>query len=326
MKKFAYLILALCLLVSTLPAALATEPTEVPTQAPTEAPVEAPTEAPVPENTCGEGLTWAFADGVLTVNGDGAMYDFEENAAPWHAHRDEIEEVDIRGKVTYIGAYAFADYDALLAVNFGDALYEIGKKAFRSCDGLEAIWLPESFKIFGERSFESCKNLSEIHCSGKPLTFKDSSMWDTWVTIYYPAERPWSVEYIPQLVEALKGRIQFLASDGTDHYVPTEPPTEPEETVPETTVPETSVPETESAETETVPAETELPAEPPILIMPRPTTGADETEPEPQPLEPAPESGGNGWLSTALLIAGAVLMGVGLGRALFGRKKGKYAR
>ena len=315
-KRILLYILAFCLLLAAVPTALATE---------TEEPTEPETVLRGPDE-CGEGITWAYADGVLTIRGDGAMDDFEEGAAPWQAHQDEIEEVLIEGKLTYIGAYAFKNFDQLLAVSFGDALYEIGKEAFASCDGLTSIWLPESFKIFGEASFQSCKSLEEIHCEGKFPSFRQNSMWDTYVTIYYPAERPWGVEYIRQLEEAFKGRVEFLASDGTDHYDPTEPateaPTEPEETVPETTVPETPV------------------TEPPMLISPRPTEAPEtepvtepETEPEEQETEPetepqyqsAPKQTGNG-LTIGLIAAAAVLTGLGIGFVVFGRKKGKYAR
>lgn len=311
-KRILLMLLALCLMLTAMvPLVSATEPEET-------APVTEVTREP---NECGAGITWAFSGGVLTITGDGVMDDFEENAAPWQAHKDEIEEVLIEGDLTYIGAYAFKDYDSLLAVSFGDALYEIGKEAFASCDGLSVIWLPESFKIFGESSFQSCKNLEEIHCSGRFPSFRQNSMWDTYVTIYYPAEKPWGTEYIQQLEEAFKGRVEFLASDGTDHYEPTEAPTEPEETVPETTVPETVPP------TETEPPMTEAPATEAPTAAVETETRPEETEApaetETTPVEAEEEAGG---ISTGLIIVGAVLIGLGLGFVLFGRKKGKYAR
>jgi hypothetical protein len=319
MKKIVLSLLMLALLVSFVPAAYATEPEN--TVPETTGPVRA-------ENECGEGITWAFADGVLTIRGDGEMDDFEEGHAPWQAHKDEIEEVIIEGKLTYIGSYAFKDFDNLLAVSFGEDLYEIGTEAFRSCDGLNAIWLPESFKVFGEGSFQSCKNLKEIHCSGRFPSFRQNCLWDTYVTIYFPAEKPWGTEYIQQLEEAFKGRVEFLASDGSDPYEPTEPapeteaPTEPEETVPETTAP----------------VETEEPTMP-ILIMPRPTEApeteppaetGEQTEPAAEPEEetvPVPEAPEKkGGIHIGIVIVAAVLAGLGLGCLIFGRKKGRYQR
>lgn len=315
MKKMFTLLLALCLLLTAVPAVFATEVPEA-----TEV-----TEAVRAENECGEGITWAFEDGVLTIRGDGEMDDFEKNGAPWQEYRDKIEEVIIEGELTYIGAYAFSNYDSLLAVSFGEALYEIGREAFSSCDGLTALWLPKTFKIFGEGSLQSCKNLKEIHCSGVFPSFRQNCLWDSYLTIYYPAERPWSVEYIQQLEEAFKGRVQFLASDGTDHYEPTEAATEPEETIPATTVPPTQPP------VETEPPVTEAPATEPEQTEAETLPEAPETEPETEPEIPETEAEENppqkkDGIPTGLIIVGAVLAGLGLGALVFGRKKGKYSR
>lgn len=315
MKKLFMCLLALMLAVSVTPGVFATETEN--------------TEAERAPDECGEGITWSFDEGVLTITGDGKMDDFDEGKAPWQAHKEEIEEVLIEGKLTYIGAYAFKDYDKLLAVSFGDDLYEIGKEAFRSCDGLNAIWLPESFKIFGEGSFQSCKNLKEIHSAGRFPSFRQNCLWDTYVTIYFPAEKPWGVEYIQQLEEAFKGRVEFLASDGTDPYEPTEPT---EESVPETEAP-TEAPET-VPET-TAPPETEEPTEP-LLIMTPPTQAPETEAPETEATEPEteettaaqpeePSEKKNGVLM-GLVIVGAVLLGLGMGFVVFGRKKGKYQR
>lgn len=316
MKKLLTLLLAVVMVLSAVPMAFATDSEETTEDAEI---VRAPDE-------CGEGITWEVDGGVLFIRGDGVMDDFEEGKEPWRDHKDEIEEVLIEGELTYIGAFAFKDYDALLAVGFGDALYEIGKEAFRSCDGLSSIWLPESFKVFGESSFQSCKNLKEIHCAGRFPSFRQNSMWDTYVTIYYPVEKPWDVELIAQLEEAFKGRVQFLASDGTDHYVPTEPTEEPEETVPETTVPETEAPVTE-APTETEENVTEMPAtEAATEEMTEMPTEREETTPATAPEaedEPEAEKGGFPW---GLAIVGAVLAGLGAGFLIFGGKKGKYQR
>ncbi len=58
---------------------------------------------------CGENVTWKLDDkGVLTISGEGDMYDYEEPAAlPWY-HNDYYSVVIEKG-VTSIGAYAFSD-------------------------------------------------------------------------------------------------------------------------------------------------------------------------------------------------------------------------
>ena len=287
MKRILTSLLVLCLMMAAMGTAVfATEPTTI-------------TRAP---NECGEGITWEFDDGVLTITGDGEMDDFEEGAAPWEAHKKDITEVIIEGEITYIGAFAFKNYDALETIDFGDVLYEIGPEAFRDCDGLTVLHMPKSFKVFGESSFQSCKNLKEFHCDGRFPSFRQNSMWDTWVTFYYPAEKPWGVEYIAQLEAAFKGRVEFLASDGTDPYEPTEAPTEPEETVPETTVPETEAPmETEPPVTEAPPTEPVETA--PAVTEPEETETIEETEPAPTEKSEAPARGGSIWLIVAVLAA-----------------------
>lgn len=315
MKKRIFLtILVICMLFAAVPMASATEVDE--------------TTAPVVREpgACGEDMTWSYEDGLLTITGSGAMDDFSEDAAPWQAHKDEITEVVISGDVTYIGANAFRNFNALETVDFGDALYEIGTEAFRSCDGLTSISLPATFKIFGDSCFLSCENLKEIHCDGVFPSFRQNCLWATYATIYYPAERPWGVEYIQQLEEAFQGRIQFIASDGTDHYVPEETDeTEAEETEPEATEPETlpptepTVPPTEA----TVPVTEEAPAEAvteaPAATEPLPTVPVTEPVMEEEPASSA-------WIGIVIVVL--VLCLIVLGALIFGgsRKKGKYSR
>lgn len=314
-KRLILNILALCLLLTALaPAAYATETTEA-------------TEIVRAADECGEGIKWRYEEGVLTITGEGKMDDFTDGGEPWRAHKDEIEEVIMEGGVTYVGAYAFKDYDNLLAVEFGDAMYEIGPEAFRSCDGLTSVRLPASFKIFGESSFLSCKNLEEFHCAGRFPSFRQNCMWDTYATIYYPAANPWGTEYIEQLETAFHGRIQFLASDGTDHYQPTEDVTEPteEETVPETTAPAPTEPEATEPVEETVP-QTEAATEP-VQTEPE-ATESPVTEPE--ATEPVQEDEGRSsgsWIG--FVIIAAVLCFLILGALIFGRRnrhRGRFSK
>lgn len=306
-KRLTIMLLTLCLLLTVTPAVAAAEAAEE-TQ-----PVRA-------ANECGEGITWDYTGTVLTISGDGKMDDFE--TAPWAQYKDEMTEVIIAGDLTYIGAKAFRDHDALETVDFGDALYEIGAEAFVSCDALVSIELPKSFRIFGEASFMSCKNLKEIHCAGRFPSFKQNCLWDTYVTIYYPVESPWGVEYIQQLEEAFKGRVEFLAEDGSDHYTPTEPIAEPEETEPEITEPVTEPPVV-TLPPATEPPVTEAPTEPP----------ATETETEPTedpteqtlPEEPDADSGLDS-ISVGLIIVAAVLGLTVLGALVFSGKFGRKGR
>ena len=303
MKRLLNILLTLCLCIAMAMPVFATEVTA--------------------QGSCGADMTWEYVDGVLTIKGDGSMDDFEE-AAPWADYKDEIKRVVLSGNISYIGAHAFTDYDALQTVNFGTALYEIGEEAFKSCDGLTVIYLPASFKVFGESSFSSCSNLTSIHCSGKFPSFRMNCLWNTYGTIYYPAEKPWGTEYIEQLETAFKGRIEFLASDGTDHYQPeeiTEPVTEAPTEAP--TAPPTEAP----TEAPTAPP-TEAPTQAPTVPATEPETIAPTEESTQQPLAPEapqqPES--KSWIGIVIIGAVAVFLLLGMIAVRVGSRRGRYSK
>ena len=299
------------------------------------APVVMATEAETTETTeakirgefeCGDDLVWSYKDGTLTISGTGEMDDYEEDA-PWAAYKKEITKVVLEG-VTYVGARAFNNYDAIEEVDFGSELYELGTQSFRSCEGLTSITLPATFKIFGEECFNTCTNLKEIHCNGKFPSFRQNCLWAVYATIYYPAANPWSVSLIEQLEAAFQGRIEFLASDGTDHYTPTEA-TEATEEVTEETTEETTEPIVETAvDTEEVTeATTEVTTEATTEAATEATEESQlETIEELLPVEEKePES--KGW--SGLVIVGAVVFFLILGGLIFGGKKnksGKFSR
>lgn len=313
MKKHLFLLFTVfCLLLSGLPMARATE---------TEA-TEQTTNIPRDPGYCGETMTWELSDGVLTISGDGMMDDFPEYA-PWVNQRDEIISVVFTGDVTYIGQRAFWDCDKLESVDLGDTLKEIGKDAFKSCDVLPVLYLPATFKVFGEGSLQSCPGLKALYCAGRFPSFRLNCLWDTYLTIYYSADHPWSEATIAELETAFKGRVSFEPADNvlppdptepTESTEPTEEATEPtevttepteEETVPTT---EETVPATEATETEPEPTEPET----------QPTELPEETEPE----EEKPERKIGSWIGLAIIAV--VLLILAAGTLLFGRK-GKYS-
>lgn len=303
-KKFFAVLLTLCVIMT---AALPVAATEMDT---------------VAADQCGDNLIWTFADGVLIISGEGEMYDYLEGG-PWSAYMEEIREVVFTGGVTYIGAYAFRDYDALESVDFGDAMYEIGMEAFRSCDGLTEIHLPETFKIFGESSFESCENLTEIHSAGRFPSFRQNSMWETYATIYFPADKPWDVELIKELEDAFHGRIEFLASDGSDPYDPNAETTAPETEAPTTVAPTTQAP-TQPETTAALVTEPETTAAP--VETTTPETEAPETTQIPtESVEEGEKDGPNGMVIGGIIVGVVLLLAV-LGKLIFGRKKGKFSR
>lgn len=272
---------------------------------------------------CGDGMSW-FVDGtVLTISGSGEMYDFEKGKTPWQDFQNTLTKVVFEGEITQIGDYSFMDFDKLVSIDFGDDLIRIGKYAFSSCDGLTSVSLPKTFKKFGERCFSSCAKLTEIHCAGTFPRFDDSCLWDTYCKIYFPKEAPWSVILIEDLENAFGGRIEFLASDGSDPYTPTEATTAPTEveaepvtTAPETTTQEATVPTTQET---TVPQEPTVPVTEETVTEPEPTQetflmGDAETTQAPTQ---APKPAGIKGSTMGLLLVVSTLAILGLGALIF---------
>ncbi len=272
-------------------------------------------------------MAWALEGSTLTVSGNGAMEELE-NGAPWEPYRDQIETVVFSGNITYVAASAFEDYDNITQVDFGPAMYELGARSFYSCDGLTSLYLPDTFKVFGEESLRGCSHLTEIHCDGRFPSFRLNCLWDTYTKIYYPADKPWGIDYIKQLEEAFHGRIEFLASDGTDPYDPaeetqptaaptTQPPTEASTLSPETTVPPITAAPT-------------LPPTVPVTEAPStwetvPETSREDTLPT-ETVPPQKNSGGGAGVGIALIVMVLSLTAVGALIFRSTRHKGKYSR
>ena len=115
--------------------------------------------------TCGESVIWELIDqGVLTISGTGAMYDYttSSNPVPWREHRDAITALVIKPGVTYIGAYSFGYHKNLKTVDLPTGMSEIGAAAFSHCESLETIVIPDGVTKVGNDLFHSCINLKMV--------------------------------------------------------------------------------------------------------------------------------------------------------------------
>ena len=117
------------------------------------------------EGECGENLTysWSTQGGstVLTISGEGPMYDFSSGRigdevsrySPW---TNTISEVIISPGVTSIGRGAFHDCYHLQRVTIPDSVETIGDYAFERCESLGSITIPDSVTRIGEYAFLRC--------------------------------------------------------------------------------------------------------------------------------------------------------------------------
>ena len=118
--------------------------------------------------TCGENATWTLVDGVLTISGTGAMYDYadyaSEGRAPWCTSelRETVTKIIVEDGITYIGDYAFRSCVNATSAVMADSVTSTGECAFMACYALGSVVLSENLKTIGYGSFASNTSLTEI--------------------------------------------------------------------------------------------------------------------------------------------------------------------
>ena len=182
MKRLLALLLALTLCAALFPAALAEEagsaaPAEEPelitlVEEPEEpdaiAPVGDEPEAAVAHGWCGDHLQWTLsADHVLTITGNGDMYDWSpeldpSSRPPWHDYDTSITSIQLPAGLTRIGSYAFSNFTHLTSITLPDGLKTIGVSGFSFCFALKSIKLPDSVTGIGDSTFSCCSSLTSV--------------------------------------------------------------------------------------------------------------------------------------------------------------------
>ncbi|MBO2527222.1 MAG: hypothetical protein CW335_03460, partial [Clostridiales bacterium] len=114
-------------------------------------------------NFCGEAVTWEFdpANGVLTISGEGYMYDYMD-VAPWDLRADDIRTVNVGEGVASIGSWVFQNCSNLTSVSLPTTLELIDNGAFWFCNSLTEIQIPASVTAIGESAFCGCEGLAEV--------------------------------------------------------------------------------------------------------------------------------------------------------------------
>ena len=124
--------------------------------------------------TCGDNLTWTFntETSELTIEGTGAMYDYDYNNRPWESYEDSIKTVTIGNSVTAIGDNAFY-WCSLTSVTIGDSVTTIGDHAFSGCTSLTSVTIPDSVTTIGNFAFTSCTALTNVTIPDSVTTIGD---------------------------------------------------------------------------------------------------------------------------------------------------------
>ena len=109
---------------------------------------------------CGDNATWLFADGVLTISGSGAMYDYEGNDTPWNSYRfTDITSVVVEEGITHIGNSAFRGFEVATIATLPSTLTSIGVRSFGGSRNIR-VSIPANVESIGDNAFNGCTGLT----------------------------------------------------------------------------------------------------------------------------------------------------------------------
>ena len=117
----------------------------------------------VEQGQCGDNLYWTISDGVLSITGSGAMYDYTAEAlAPWYGQLANITTINLPDGLTSIGAWAFYDCDAISSISIPNTVTTIGNEALYHCSSLTSLSIPDAVTTLGYEAFANCTLLANV--------------------------------------------------------------------------------------------------------------------------------------------------------------------
>ncbi len=132
--------------------------------------ITASAELIVTDNMCGENAVWSLNEGVLTISGTGATYNYSDTVTPWADVSNTITSVVVSDGITSIGSNAFKEIHTITSVSLPDSLTSIGDSAFSGCNFTQ-IDLPPSLTSIGNSAFEGCSSLITFFNFSDTVTF-----------------------------------------------------------------------------------------------------------------------------------------------------------
>ena len=165
--------------------------------------------------SCGDDLTWTLdSNGVLTINGSGEMYDFDNgwepsDDSPFY-HRSDISSVIIKPGVTSIGAWAFCRCTNLTSITIPSSVTSIESCAFWECTSLTSITIPSSVTSIGGWAFGECTNLMSITIPSSVTSIDEDAFQNCDQLTIYSDTGSYAEIY------ANENGIPFVASGGSD--------------------------------------------------------------------------------------------------------------
>lgn len=83
--------------------------------------------------TLGDNVTGELVDGVLTISGTGATYDYAWNGSPFYQNATATTSVVVESGITGLGSYLFSYCSNITSLTLASSVTTIKERCFRSC-------------------------------------------------------------------------------------------------------------------------------------------------------------------------------------------------
>jgi len=167
------------------------------------------------DEKCGDSLTWILFNGTLTIEGTGAMYDFNATYhAPWYDNVSTIETIEIKEGVTTIGDYGFHFCHEANEVIIPSTITSIGTYAFFDCWNILNITVPHGVVSIGDSAFEECKKISQISLPSTLTQIGERAFWNVYNLVFFEVEEG----------NAKYASVDGVLVDNQNHYIVKYPP------------------------------------------------------------------------------------------------------
>ena len=134
-------------------------------------------------------------DVVLTISGNGAMFDYENINAidiPWYGYSVKVDELDADGNPVIdngkVKQKEIRNFESITKIVIGAGITSIGRNAFRGLTGINAVEFEDGSKLsyIGESAFKETSSLKNLKTPASLVTldknaFENSGLSGLWL-------------------------------------------------------------------------------------------------------------------------------------------------
>ena len=150
---------------------------------------------------CGNEVQWCIdANGLLTISGSGAMYNWESSQqTPWAYSGRTIQDVNVESSVSSVGSYAFVNCQSVNRVVLSEGIQEINSYAF-AFSSVKSILLPRSLSYIASSAFLNTKVTAQVYASSEAHLFCEKYNIPYEIIHEWDADLQGSVESVNRLI------------------------------------------------------------------------------------------------------------------------------